>query len=210
MRERHRERRRGREAPTAAVGGSGWRGLGSWRGLGRGRLRRGLFGRLRESFGQGLGDVGLAGPPEDLVVAQVARVGDCLHVAFGGVDEFDEVAVVIGQAQVHVWALRIYGRRACCARTKVVVRGCELGVSGCGGRGRKICGFAAGKGGLVRICAHEGGCACLCARWWVVCAGGGGMGGVALVLLPQYDRRCTCQAKGKQCRRFRLSVEAPR
>ena len=61
-------------------------------------------------------------------------------------------------------ALRIYGRGACCARTKVVVRGCELRVSGCGGRGRKICGFAAGKGGLVRICAHEGGCACLCAR----------------------------------------------
>ena len=78
MRERHRERRRGREAPTAAVGGSGWRGLGSWRGLGRGRLRRGLgrwlFGRLRERFGQGLGDVGLAGPPEDLVVAQVTGV----------------------------------------------------------------------------------------------------------------------------------------
>ena len=70
------------------------------RGLG-GRLGRGLFRRLGESFGEGLGDVGLAGPPEDLVVTQVARVGDCLHVALGGLDEFDQVAVVIGQSCMH-------------------------------------------------------------------------------------------------------------
>ncbi len=110
-----RGRQRGREAPTAAAGGRAWCGRGRlWRGslvcgsLGcglRGWLWRGfggwLFRGLGEGLGESLGDVGLAGPPEDLVVAQVAVVRDCLHVAFGGLDEFDEVAVVVGEAHVH-------------------------------------------------------------------------------------------------------------
>ena len=60
-----------------------------------------MRGGLGECFGKGFCDVGLAGPPEDLVVTQVARVADGLHVAFGGVDEFDQVAVVIGQSCMH-------------------------------------------------------------------------------------------------------------
>ena len=70
----------------------------------RGGLRYWVGGWLwlcGESLGQGLGDVGLAGPPEDLVVTQVTCVRHGLHVAFGGADELDEVAVVIRQAQVH-------------------------------------------------------------------------------------------------------------
>jgi hypothetical protein len=60
-----------------------------------------LFRRLGESLGEGFCDVGLAGPPEDLVVTQVACVRHGLHVALCRLDEFDEVAVVIGQARVH-------------------------------------------------------------------------------------------------------------
>jgi hypothetical protein len=64
-------------------------GLGCW-----------LLWGAGECFGQGFCDVGLAGPPEDLVVAQVAVVGDDLHIALGGLDEFDQVTVVIGQTHL--------------------------------------------------------------------------------------------------------------
>ena len=70
------------------------------RGYGR-RLRRGLLWGAGERFGECFGDVRLARPPEDLVVTQIARVADGLHVAVGGVDEFDQVAVVIGQSCMH-------------------------------------------------------------------------------------------------------------
>jgi hypothetical protein len=56
---------------------------------------------LGECFGKGFCNVRLAGPPEELVVIQVPLVGDGLEVAFGGVDEFDQVAVVIGQSCMH-------------------------------------------------------------------------------------------------------------
>jgi hypothetical protein len=69
------------------------------RGYGR-RLRRGLRWWAGESFGECFGDMRLARPPEDLVVAQVAVVRDCLHVAFGGLDELDEIAVVIGETHL--------------------------------------------------------------------------------------------------------------
>jgi hypothetical protein len=74
-------------------------GRGCLRGLWN-ELGCGLIGGFREGFGECFCDVGLAGPPEDLVVAQVAVVRDNLHVAFGGLDEVDQVAVVIGQTHL--------------------------------------------------------------------------------------------------------------
>ncbi len=83
---------------------NGCRHAGRWgrdglRGLWR-RLRRGLLWGAGECYGQSFCDVRLAGPPEDLVVAQVAVVRDDLHVALGGLDEFDQVAVVIGETHL--------------------------------------------------------------------------------------------------------------
>ena len=150
-------------------------GLGrgrEWR-RGRRRLRRRLVGGWGEgwgkSFGEGLGDVGLAGPPEDLVVTQVARVGDCLHVALGGLDEFDEVAVVIGETHLcgppHIppcGAVRAHksaknpdlrglsgwrhGRRKC---WKFWPKGFDF----CWGARTKVVVSGAGPGGVDQVCA---------------------------------------------------------
>ncbi len=133
--------------------------------LGRGGLRVGLrcwfggwFGDWGEGLGEGLGDMGLAGPPEDLVVAQVAVVRDCLHVAFGGLDEFDEVAVVVGEAHVH-------GVGPPYLRAKGVLRAHKGGCDGVG----VVCKWLVGKGKKkLRFSVWAGlGCAGARAQRWM-------------------------------------------
>lgn len=67
-------------------------------------MLRGLLGWLwgwGKGLRQGFGDVGLAGPAEDLPVVHVALVGDGLEVALCCAHKLDEVAVVVGEARVH-------------------------------------------------------------------------------------------------------------